>query len=41
MAVYDRVLTTDPEDVGTLYHKGIALGNLGRYDEAVVGLTPD
>jgi len=28
-------LAINPNYIGTLYHKGIALDNLGRFDEAV------
>ena len=28
-------LTKDPNDIGSLYHKAIALNNLARYEEAV------
>ena len=30
-----KALTIDPNDVKTLYNKGVALGNLGKYEIAI------
>jgi len=32
---YDKALAINPEDVRTLYNKGIILHKLGRYEEAI------
>jgi tetratricopeptide repeat protein len=30
VAVYDKALAIDPNDIGALYHKGITLDNFGK-----------
>ncbi len=34
LASFDRALSLKADDAETLYHRGHALANLGRYDEA-------
>ena len=35
---FDMVLRTNPEDTNSLYHKGIILDLLGKYNEAICAM---